>query len=162
MRLVSFLRTIACQLKKLNQSERHIETLEYDKFVVAKRDDGIYHVYIKDRTVVDLELQAEMLQVYKKITQNKDGLFIFEAGHMCNVTKQARDNAVLIEYEAPICATVVYVQNLVYKMIANFFNRINKPKQPYLVVTNFNEGLKWLKSLEPHQLERKRTLLNKV
>lgn len=159
MRLVSILRTIAIQQIKLNQREHHIKTLEFEKFIVAKRDDGIYHVYLKDRAVIDLELQAEMVQVYKEITGNTDGLFIFEAGHMCNVTKQARENAILMEDNTPVCASVVYVQNMVYKMIANFFNRFNKPKQPYLVVTNFNEGIKWLKSLEPHQLERNRVMI---
>jgi hypothetical protein len=138
----------------LNQSNHHIARLEHDKFIVAKRDDGIYHVYLKDRTVLDLALQKEMLDFYRQITNNIDGLFIFEAGHMCNVTKQARENAILIEDEVPVCASVVYVQNLVYKMIANFFNRFNKPKQPYLVVTNFDEGIKWLKSLKPHQINR--------
>ncbi|MCC6819054.1 MAG: hypothetical protein IT245_09200 [Bacteroidia bacterium] len=143
----------------MKQSNQHIKSLEHVKFKVALRNDGIYHVFLKDKTVLDLELQSEMLAFYKEITNEEDGLFIFEAGHMCNVTKQARDKAIEIEAISPVSASVVFVQNMVYKMIANFFYRMNKPKQPYLVVTNFDEGIKWLKSLEPHQIKRHKALV---
>lgn len=146
--------------QRLNQTHLHIERLEHEKFIVAKRKDGIYHVFLKDRAIIDIPLQLVMAEYYHQITKGEDGLFIFEAGHMCNVTKQARENAIKLEDSTPVCASVVYVQNLVYKMIANFFNRFNKPKQPYLVVTNFDEGIKWLKSLKPHQIRRNKVLVS--
>jgi len=132
----------------MQQESQIIEQLEHEHFIVAKRFDGIFHVYLKDNAVLDLKLQSEMLYHYDIITKGKKSYFIFEAGHKCDVTKQARDNAIVIEDVAPIKASVVYVQNMVYRMIASFFYKINKPKQPYLIVSNFEDGIEWLNSLK--------------
>lgn len=139
----------------MQQREKHIVVLEHESFIVAKRTDGIIHVYYKDRTVLDLQLQREMLIYFDKITEGIDSLFIFEAGHMCSVTKQARDNAIKIEDITPVKASVVFVQNQVYKIIAGFFYKLNKPKQPYNIVTNFDDGIVWLKSLKETEMLRK-------
>jgi hypothetical protein len=138
----------------MRQEDQLIQKLEHENFIVGKRRDGIYHVYLKDGTLLDLKLQSEMVYYYDEITQGIPGLFIFEAGHACSVTKQARDNAILIEEFTPIKSSVVFVQNQVYKMIAAFFYRKNRPKQPYLIVSNFDDGIDWLLSMKEEKAEK--------
>jgi hypothetical protein len=140
------------------QEDQLIQKLEHENFIVGKRRDGIYHVYLKDGTLLDLKLQSEMVYYYDEITQGIPGLFIFEAGHACSITKQARDNAIVIEEFTPIKASVVYVQNQVYKMIAAFFYRINRPKQPYLIVSNFDDGIDWLASQKIEKTMKKKVV----
>src|SRR5690606_33828354 len=115
----------------MKEEDKIIKRIEKESFIVGLRNDGLYHVFIKDHVVVDLEVQVDMLQAYEEITGGNKGLFIFEAGHKCNVTKEARDNAIKMENIFPVAASVVYVQNMVYRMIANFYYKINKPKKPF-------------------------------
>jgi hypothetical protein len=123
-----------------------IKTIELEEAILGLRHDGIYHVYYKANTIIDVPLQEKLRGVLKEMTQNKKSLFLFEAGDYCSVTKEARDNAIKTETDFPSSATVVLVQNLAYKMIADFYYKINKPKQPYKVVRRFDEGIKWLLS----------------
>ncbi len=46
----------------------------------------------------------------------------------------------------PISCTVVYVNNLAYKIIADFYMKFNKPKNPYKVFNKFENGVKWLQT----------------
>jgi hypothetical protein len=142
----------------MKQEDQLIQKLEHENFIVGKRQDGIYHVYLKDGAVLDLKLQSEMVYYYDKITEGVPGVFIFEAGHKCSITKQARDNAIVIEEFTPIKASVVYVQNQVYKMIAAFFYRVNRPKQPYLIVSNFDDGIDWLASQKIEKTMKKKVV----
>lgn len=136
----------------MQQKNKILKKIETNDFIVAKREDGLYHIFIKDYVVVNLKVQSEMLAAAKEITEGGKGFFIYEAGHKCNVTKEARDNSIVIENESPNLATCVYVQNTVYRMIALFFSRINKPKQPFWAAGDFQEGINWLKSIEKTQL----------
>ncbi len=140
------------------EEDQLIQKLEHENFIVGKRQDGIYHVYLKDGTVLDLKLQSEMMFYFDEITKGVPGVFIFEAGHKCSITKQARDNAIVIEEFTPVTASVVYVQNQVYKMIAAFFYRVNRPKQPYLIVSNFDDGIDWLLSQKIEKTMKKKVV----
>lgn len=128
----------------LKQPERIVKSVERKRIIISRRDDGILHVYYKDNTVLDIELQYEIRDILNDFLKGEKGLFIYEAGQKCSITKEARDNAVKIEDEVPALASVIYVQNAVYKMIANFYYKFNKPKLLFYVVSDFEEGIEWL------------------
>ena len=129
------------------EKERLLETIETEKAIVGLRDDGIYHVYYKANTEITVELQTEMHKVFEEITGGKPGYFIFQAGEYVSVTSEARVNAVKTEDNSYTCATVVYVNNLAYRLVAEFYYKFNKPKQPYKVASDFNKGIQWLLDL---------------
>ena len=131
-------------MKQIDQIVRQIET---EEAIVALRKDGIVHVYYKRGTVINVELQTSIYKIFHEITGGVRTPFIFEAGEYCSVTKEARANAIATEDITPTSATVVYVHNLAYRMIAEFYYKFNKPKQPYKVCTTFEEGIEWLLSL---------------
>ncbi len=134
----------------MNQPERIVNSVERKRIIISRRDDGILHVFYKDNTVLDLELQYEIRDILNDFLKGEKGLFIYEAGQKCSITKEARDNAVKIEDQVPALASVIYVQNAVYKMIANFYYKFNKPKQSFFVVSDFEKGIQWL--IEQKQL----------
>lgn len=136
------------------EKERLVKIIETERAIVGLRDDGIYHVYYKPNTEITVELQAEMHEVFKEITSGKPGYFIFEAGEYVSVTSEARVNAVKTEDDSFTCATVVYVNSLAYKLIAEFYYKFNKPKQPYKVASDFNKGILWLLNLRKEVEER--------
>lgn len=136
------------------QKEKLVNTIETDKAIVGLREDGIYHVYYKPNTEITVELQAEMHKIFRELTGGKKGYFIFQAGEYVSVTSEARINAVKTEEDSYTCATVVYVNNLAYKLIAEFYYKFNKPKQPYKVSSDFNKGIQWLLDLRKEVEEK--------
>ena len=124
-----------------------IQKIENEFAIVGLRKDGIIHVYYKPNTEITVPVQITMLAVFNEITGSKKSLFIFEAAEYVTVNKEARDNAIVMESITPTAATVVFASNLAHKIIAEFYYKFNKPTQPYKVVTEFDDGVKWLLEL---------------
>lgn len=115
---------------------------------VSLWENEIVHVYYNDNTVLDIDLQLKMAAIFNEITQYKKSHFIFEAGEDVTITKEARDNALKLEDSTPILASAVIAQNLAYRIIANFFLKVQKPKGQYRVVANFNDAIEWINKLK--------------
>ncbi|MBP9068121.1 MAG: hypothetical protein KBG47_01350 [Bacteroidia bacterium] len=113
--------------------------------IVTLKTDGIVYVKYAVDTTVDLDVQARMLDAFIEITEKKLTPFLFEAEDGVTVTKEARDNAIVMEESTPCKATAVLVQNIAYAMIANFYVKFNKPKRPFKVFNKKEEAIEWLK-----------------
>ena len=124
-----------------------IRQIKFPEATLSLREDGIVHVFYHDDTVLDIPLQLKMAEAFNEIADGKPSLFIFEAGENVQITKEARNNALKLEDSTPILASAVIAHNLAYRMIANFFLKVQKPKGKYYVVANIDEAVKWLKSL---------------
>lgn len=143
----------------MNKRLEIIKSIELDEAILSLRNDGIIHVFFKDNTELDVVLQEKLLIYYEKLTGGIKTPFIFEAGANCNVTKEARENAVRLEKISPMSACTVIVDNTAYMLIANFYYKFNKPTIPYKVFKNREDGVKWLKSLDSYQPHK---ILNKI
>jgi hypothetical protein len=62
------------------------------------------------------------------------------------ITKEARDHSAELEKTYPGIASAVIADNLAYKIIANFYLKVNKPKTPYKVFNDFASAEIWLKT----------------
>ena len=117
----------------MSDSIKYIKEINTDKVFVALRDDGIGYLYFKDNTELNIELQLELLNMYNSLKDKELLPFLIEAGDGFTITKEARDNAVSLEDRSAIKASAVVVNNLAYKIIANFYLNFNKPKITYKV-----------------------------
>lgn len=140
----------------MKQEEKLVHRIEIDEAIVGLRADGIIHVYYKPHTEINIPLQEKMLNILDEITNGVKTSVIYQAGEYCTVTKEAREYAIAIEHLSPTRASVVYVKNLAQRMIAEFYYKFNKPKQPYKVVSDFDEGIKWLLGVEKEIEDRSR------
>jgi hypothetical protein len=120
--------------------------IESDRIIVTLRDDGIVHVHIKEKVVIDLDCQKEMQETYWKVAEKKRP-FIFTAGEFISLTKDARKNAKTIEDEVPVSCTALIVKNLAQKILAEFYYKFDKPKNPLKVFSEFDKGIEWLKTI---------------
>ncbi len=114
--------------------------------IVTLKTDGIVYVKYAVDITVDLDVQARMLDAFNQLTEKKLTPFLFEAEDGVTVTKEARDNAIVMEESTPCKATAVLVQNIAYAMIANFYVKFNKPKRPFKVFNKKDEAIEWLKA----------------
>jgi len=93
-----------------------------------------------------VEVQNKVKDAAFDLTSSTKRPCLFEAGDYVSLTKEARANAIAKEEDFPATASAVLVQNLAYKMIADFYYKINKPKQAFKVFRNIDEALDWLKN----------------
>ncbi|MGZ3921238.1 MAG: DUF7793 family protein, partial [Bacteroidia bacterium] len=108
-----------------------IKKVRINEATVTLSKDGIVRVLFHKNTELDVPLQMLLLAIYNEITEKKKHPFLFEAFEGVYVTKEARSNAIRIEDEAPGCAYAVVAKSWTYKIIANFYVKIKKPKSPY-------------------------------
>lgn len=128
----------------MKQPERIINQVEDPEFIVGYRDDGLLHVYYKSRTVIDVDMQNRIRQAAFTLSGDVKLPCLFEAGEYVTLTNEARANAITNEENFPASASAVLVQNLAYRMIADFYYKINKPRQPFKVFGNIDDAVKWL------------------
>lgn len=123
-----------------------IRKIDETEFSVTLKTDGIIYVLLKENHTLDVPLQEKMLKVYNEITGLKLSPFLFEGEDGITVTKEARDNAILIEELSPCAVMAVVVSNIAQALIANFYLKFNKPKRPYKVFSKREDGIEWLKT----------------
>ena len=121
------------------------KTIEIPEAIIHCRSDGIIHVTFKDDVEVDIPLQLRMLKIYIEYCGNTKRPFMFSAFNNVTVTKEARENAVKIEPNFPALAAAVVADSLPYRLIANFYVNINKPKKPYKIFKDIEQAAIWLK-----------------
>lgn len=133
----------------MNLENLHIvKELDFKEVNISLKSNNIMYVTFKDDCVLDIDLQMKLLDSYNKITEGKLTRFIFLANENVTITKEARDNAILIEDISPLGASAIIVTNLAYKLIANFYLKFNKPKRPYKVFDNEQAAVEWLNSID--------------
>ena len=123
---------------------RHIEIPEA---FIRLRSDDIVHVHYKKNTVLDVELQLRMRKIFDEMAGLRKLKFIFSGDEGFILTKEARENASLRQRESPISAYAIIANNLGYKIVANFYIKVVKPKGQYKVFNKFDEALAWLYSI---------------
>lgn len=132
-----------------NGEEIHIvKEIDFKTVNIALKSNGIVYVLFKDHCLINIELQNQLLHVYRDITGGKLMPFIFLAAEYVSVTKEAKENAIFIEDQSMCGASAVVVNTLAYKLIANFYLKVNKPKRPYRVFSNVQDAEKWLLTIQ--------------
>lgn len=129
----------------MTQKEELVQIIENSSYIIGLRKDDIIHIFFKPNTLINIELQNEMLTAFDRICGGKKKGFIYEGVGSINVTSEARKNALAMENLLPIKASVVIAKNSLQRLLADFYYFINKPKLPYNVFTKFEEGIRWLK-----------------
>lgn len=135
----------------MNNRDLLIREIEIEEAVLGIRADGIVQVFLKDHMELDVELQTRWFEIYEILTGGVKSPFIFQTGVGTTVTKEARENAVLMEEQTPLGATAVVVSSMAHVLIANFYLKFNKPKVPYKVFKDYDSAIKWLQTLDCYQ-----------
>lgn len=120
-----------------------VPTIETIVSVLTIHENGIGQMHFKDDIVMEISNQMEHLNGLIEITNGQPTPFIVTTGKRVLISREARDNAVLIEDISPVNAMAVIVQNLAYRLVADFYLRFNKPKIPYKVFTDQEKAMDW-------------------
>lgn len=138
----------------MKQADQLIRKTELAESIIGLRKDGILHLYYKPHTEITVDYQLRQLDVLMELTAGEKYPAIYEAGEYVTVGSAARQHAAEIEHKTPTLCKVVYVNTLAHKIIAEFYSRFNKPKQPYRVFSDFDDGIRWLLKTRDELLRR--------
>lgn len=119
--------------------------IEIEEAIIKEREDGIIHVHFKEGVEITVELQGRMLDIYNEICGDIKKPFLFTASDYVSIGKEARDNSIVMEALYPASASAVVAPSVAYKLIANFYLLVNKPKSPYKVFNDEHNAVEWLK-----------------
>jgi hypothetical protein len=132
----------------MNESE---SKLTYKKIIripeadIRLRHDDIVHVHYNEGTTIDVPLQLRMLEKFNEICEGKKLPFLFEAMDYVTVTREAKVNAIKMEDLTPVKATAILAPNLAYKLLAEFYIKVNKPKGNFKIFRKHEDAIEWLK-----------------
>ncbi len=115
---------------------------------ICLRSDGIMHVHFSKDVTFDVALQQQMRKIYDRMTTGKKTKFIFSAEEGFVFTREARENAPLLQKQSPIQCFALVINSLAYRIVANFYIKVMKPDGNYKVVNSINEAVSWLNSLK--------------
>lgn len=121
-----------------------VELREIEEATITLRSDGIVHVRFNEGVEIVPELQDRLMTIYLDICRGNERPFMFSAFEYVTVTKEARHNAIVLEVIYPGNATAVVAHNMAYRLIANFYLQVNKPKKPYKVFSTQEKAVEWL------------------
>ncbi len=128
----------------MEQELKPITKIDLPEAQITHRADGIVQVHFKKDVTIDMEAQLRLLDAYKKLlTKPAPFMFISEPG--VTSTKEVREMSGELKKDAPIKASAVIVTNIAHALIASSYEKFNKPKHPYKVFNNTEEGIEWLK-----------------
>ncbi len=130
------------EAKKPEMAQR----IEIAEAIITLREDGIIEVNYLKGTRITVELQLKVLAVFKDLTDDINRPFLFTAMDYVSITKEAQENAIRTESIYPALATAVVADNLAYRLIANFYMKVHKPKTPYKVFDDEKSANAWLLS----------------
>lgn len=128
------------------KNSKIIKTIDIEEAIISLKDNGIVYVYFKSGVVIDCDIQEKLLVNYREITNGKMHPFLFYGDEQVSITKEARDNAIVIESRSYALASAILVSNLAHRLIANFYLKFNKPKKPYKVFSRKTDAVNWLLS----------------
>ena len=122
-----------------------ISQIETTAAIISLNEDGIANVHYKDYAFYDIPQQLENKEAIKILIGNHPTPFVITSGEHVIFTKNARENALKIEPTSPVCAAAIVIQNLAYRLIAEFYINIQKPKKPHKLFTDKQKAYEWCK-----------------
>lgn len=136
------------------------KTIEIPEAIIHLRSDMIVHIIYKEGVVIDVPLQQRVLEKFNELCEGKKLPFLFDAMDHVTVTKEAKLNAIEMENKTPVLATAVFAKSLAYKLIADFYLKINKPKKPFKVFRKKEDAITWLLTFHEKTNENKKSKTN--
>ena len=113
--------------------------------IITLRSDRIMLVHYNKDITIDVETQLMMREIYKQMAPGKRLDYIFSASSGVSFTKEARENPSDVA-NSPIASYAIIANNLAYRLIANFYLKVIKPRVPYRLFSDIDEAVEWLHS----------------
>jgi len=125
--------------------EQKNNSIDTKHTTITLRDDGIMQFYFKDKTILEVEMLKEALEVTRILGDGKKYPNLILAGDFITVAQVVREFAVTEESNRYTVADAFVVKSLAEKLMVNFYITINRPPKPTRYFNKEEDAIKWLK-----------------
>jgi hypothetical protein len=126
------------------------KSIELPKVFLHLIEEGLIVLKFKDDVVIEVEDAKEIDQIiYDQLALKKPFVILVDALDVASsITHEARDffskDKLIMETRK---AQALIVNNLQTKLLANFYMKFHKPKNPIKVFKNYDLAYQWIKSI---------------
>lgn len=116
------------------------------KSVSMRFEDGILYGRFSPKITIDLKVATEVVELRKKLTNNKFTPILVDVSDISEVTRDARNFLSSNEGSELLTAAAILVSSKFSSFMANFFLKVNSKKLelPIRVFNSKKEALIWL------------------
>lgn len=111
-------------------------------------ENGILHLIMNVKVVVDVEDAIDNHLVIKNITENKPCVRLIDIRKVFKIDKRAKKFIDKKQTQANTIARAILMSNGLRKSTANFFVRFNSNLIPTKFFINYDEAIEWLKTYQ--------------
>ena len=118
---------------------------ESGKIKFTLREDNILCTECFPNTVMTLEDGKESTRISAEMVNYKPLPLLCDLTNVVRMTQECRKHFAGPEHAETFSKCALIVNNIVSRLIGNFFLGLNKPLKPTKLFATKEEGLKWLK-----------------
>lgn len=118
-----------------------------DVLFLKMLDNNILHIEYLVQTI-DAEAANKALEIRLNFTQHTDVKMLVDVGSVKKFTKEARDIMGSARGYDKILASAIILKSPLQAMLGNFYMRFSSQPVPTKLVSSYEDGLKWLTSLD--------------
>lgn len=119
--------------------------------IIELKDNGIVCLYTNENAEIGIEEIKEIYTLLSRITGNRPCYVMVFPGHGTTATREAREFAASIKQEKQIVAEAIVVNSLAIRIMANFFIKVNRPRQKVKLFTVEKDALEWLHEMRAEE-----------
>lgn len=108
-------------------------------------EDNILHIYYEANSELEIADVIEVEKAYEQLPEPKPLKVVSEIGPFVTMSADAR--AYAAERSPDLVAIAYVIKSLSQRMLLKFYVRMWKRKKPSKVFEDYQEALKWLKSI---------------
>lgn len=121
-----------------------IKTIEENGFTVFYQSDDITKVIFDDHLEGTIHTAKKLLDIYKTLSPDKKVLLMVVYGNNNSFTPETREFVASKHVSETVKAEALIINNLAFRIIANFYFKVNKPTRPSKAFKNEEDARNWL------------------
>ncbi len=122
-----------------------MKTLETDVIKLTISNDGFAELILKNDAVYDAKDIIEGKDFIISSLPDKKIFYLMQMEGAAHTTKEARELAADPEHAKHRGAVAICSDKLAFKLVGNFYIKINKPSTPTRFFSQKKEAVKWLR-----------------
>ena len=131
--------------------------IDTPKATITQLDDNIIYLSFKPDVDFKLEDAIEVNNLIVDLSGNKPFLSLVDvSGRYGNITNEARNHFAKDPKTKEIrVAEALIIDNLPMRLLARFYQKVNKPSNPIKIFSTKAEAIEWLKTIYNIELKLK-------
>ena len=118
------------------------EIIQFEYYAIFLRNDNIVQIHMQNNFECELEDSQRILECIKQVSKEKKYPLLAIYSDFNSFSKEAKD---FVSVSTATVADALVGNGVAFKIIGNFYLRINKPIRPTRLFNDVESALQWLK-----------------